>query len=139
MRTYIIIIMLLVALGFTVYSSVKLINTTTIPVQQGRSFSLNFTETFVIDHSGVYLIKLNNNISSVKSLYVIAILGLNKDDHRVVVLTSSSPSALIHLHKGVYQVQFYVTGIFSGGNFSTNTLMNSINLSVIKQTNGQDQ
>ena len=137
MRTLIVIVLLAISLGFTVFSSVKLISTTTpTSTPQGHPFNLNFTETFVVDHSGRYLLKLSTN-STIKSRYVIAILDLSKGDHRTVVLTLSSPSDLVELHKGIYEVQFYVTGI-ANGNVTKTQLEQSINLSIVYQGEHDD-
>ncbi|MCG3108352.1 hypothetical protein L3N51_00633 [Metallosphaera sp. J1] len=137
MRTVIIILLLAISLGFTVFSSVKLISTTA-PTQapQGHPFNLNFTETIVVDRSGTYLVKLTAN-STVKSLYVIAILDLSRGDHRTIVLTLSSPLQVVHLHKGIYEVQFYATGI-TNENISKTQLEQIINLTVMYQGEHDD-
>ncbi|QKR00450.1 hypothetical protein GWK48_08755 [Metallosphaera tengchongensis] len=140
MRTYIIIALLIISVAFTAYSSARLIDSTVSQYQgqgtQSYPFSFNYTEVLYVPHSGDYAVKIESNKSIFSSLYVIALISLGEDS-KTVAVTLSSPYQVVHLHRGLYQVKFFVTGT-SRDKINITTLEQNVNLTIIYEGEGED-
>lgn len=113
MRNSVILILLVLSLGATAFSSVKLITSTITPSYPSpTAFSYNVSETLVVDKEGYYTVVIHKGNLNLNSLYVIVVFQPLPDrgNEKTVVLTLSSESEEVKLHRGVYEVIVYFTG-----------------------------
>jgi len=113
MRNSIILILLVLSLGATAFSSVKLITSTITPSYPSpTAFSYNVSETLVVDKEGYYTVVIHKGNLNLNSLYVIVVFQPlpGRGNEKTVVLTLSSESEEVKLHRGVYEVIVYFTG-----------------------------
>ncbi len=113
MRNSVILILLVLSLGATAFSSVKLITSTITPSYPSpTAFSYNVSETLVVDKEGYYTVVIHKGNLNLNSLYVIVVFQPlpGRGNEKTVVLTLSSESEEVKLHRGVYEVIVYFTG-----------------------------
>ena len=113
MRNSVILILLVLSLGATAFSSVKLITSTITPSYPSpTTFSYNVSETLVVDKEGYYTVVIHKGNLNLNSLYVIVVFQPlpGRGNEKTVVLTLSSESEEVKLHRGVYEVIVYFTG-----------------------------
>ncbi|MFP3205765.1 MAG: hypothetical protein RXS23_10365 [Metallosphaera yellowstonensis] len=113
MRNSVILILLVLSLGATAFSSVKLITSTITPSHPSpTAFSYNVSETLVVDKEGYYTVVIHKGNLNLNSLYVIVVFQPlpGRGNEKTVVLTLSSESEEVKLHRGVYEVIVYFTG-----------------------------
>ena len=113
MRNSVILILLVLSLGATAFSSVKLITSTITPSYPSpTAFSYNVSETLVVDKEGYYTVVIHKGNLNLNSLYIIVVFQPlpGRGNEKTVVLTLSSESEEVKLHRGVYEVIVYFTG-----------------------------
>lgn len=113
MRNSVILILLVLSLGAAAFSSVKLITSTITPSYPSpTAFSYNVSETLVVDKEGYYTVVIHKGNLNLNSLYVIVVFQPlpGRGNEKTVVLTLSSESEEVKLHRGVYEVIVYFTG-----------------------------
>jgi len=70
------------------------------------------SETLVVDKEGYYTVVIHKGNLNLNSLYVIVVFQPlpGRGNEKTVVLTLSSESEEVKLHRGVYEVIVYFTG-----------------------------